>query len=218
MDFIYIEKELREKYKFHTIQYPGRGKRKLENYAASWENLIDDCYKQLIDYVSDEYIIVGYSMGAIIAYELYKKLRENNDKQPRHIFFCSSRAPQKISRQLSILEKDEFKQAVIDFGGVPDFMIESEKVLNEVLSVVKHDVDLLETYEFEKSNMYIDIPVTVTEGDRDIYCHQSEDWQHISRARLGNIVLSGGHFFIFEQRKMFLDILVNTLNDLGENK
>ena len=80
-----------EDFKLCLLEIPGRGMRKKDTPAKTMEELVDVLIQKIdIQLKPDEsYVIYGYCFGAIIGYELCRKLRMLGKKEPEH-FFCSS--------------------------------------------------------------------------------------------------------------------------------
>ncbi|MEK7017057.1 thioesterase II family protein [Bacillus sp. FSL R9-9410] len=57
------------------IEYSGHGERISENYYASFKNMVDDIASKIIDYLDDDqFSILGYSMGSLVAFEVYYEI------------------------------------------------------------------------------------------------------------------------------------------------
>lgn len=80
-----------EDFKLCLLEIPGRGMRKKDAPVKTMEELVDVLIQKMdIQLKPDEsYVIYGYCFGAIIGYELCRKLRMLGKKEPEH-FFCSS--------------------------------------------------------------------------------------------------------------------------------
>ena len=78
-------------FKLCLLEIPGRGMRKKDTPVTTMDELVDVMIKKMdIQLKPDEsYVIYGYCFGAIIGYELCRRLRELGKKEPEH-FFCSS--------------------------------------------------------------------------------------------------------------------------------
>ena len=76
------------------IELAGRGGRIAEPLYANVELLIDDVFKKIAkDITEGPFAFFGHSMGAMIAYELYQKLRIQAVQLPSYVFFSGRKAP-----------------------------------------------------------------------------------------------------------------------------
>ena len=95
------------------IELAGRGLRFGEPPYTSFKETIEDifnCFKEKSG--DDDYIIVGHSMGATLAYELYYKIVDSNRKEPLHIFFSGSKPPRtrQENEKTVMLDEDQFME------------------------------------------------------------------------------------------------------------
>ena len=58
---------------FKPLELPGRGERLIETPLDSIEDMVDDLIQQIIKEKPEKFILLGYSLGTILAYELYYK-------------------------------------------------------------------------------------------------------------------------------------------------
>ncbi|MBP1566530.1 MAG: hypothetical protein J6A58_12345 [Oscillospiraceae bacterium] len=73
--------------KLCPLEIAGRGSRFNEklNYCVS--DAVDDLYKNIKIQLDEEYCILGFSMGGILAYELCCKLQKNGCKMPKSVLW-----------------------------------------------------------------------------------------------------------------------------------
>ena len=77
------------------MEYAGRGSRASENHYLSFNELINDFYSKITSEITTgtPYVLFGYSMGGLVAYELYRRLRENGYAETIHLFIAAREAP-----------------------------------------------------------------------------------------------------------------------------
>lgn len=117
-----LEKNLASKINMIPVELPGRGRRFTEPLKNSMEEVVEDCYQQIITKINGTYALLGYSMGAWIAYELYYRLKNRGIDSPCHIFICAQEPPfieQNPEDELHKLPDGLFSQRIIDLGGIP---------------------------------------------------------------------------------------------------
>src|SRR5689334_10414639 len=83
------------------IEYSGHGKRSNQPLYKDVNAAIDDIYgiisKSIIDGLP--YAIYGHSMGAMLAYEVAQRLRDNKMPLPVHIIFSGRGVPHRRSEK-----------------------------------------------------------------------------------------------------------------------
>ena len=86
-----IEGQLPE-IKFVKIEYAGHGTRRKEPFYCSFAELTNDMYRLLKEHLSsgEEYALFGYSMGAIAATELLRKIIDASEiSLPAHVVLAA---------------------------------------------------------------------------------------------------------------------------------
>lgn len=88
---------LRNDIKVCMLELPGRGLRRGESELESFNDVTEDIYKswekQMSPEFDDDYMIIGYSFGAIAAYELYRKIADKGLKKPMKVYINASDSP-----------------------------------------------------------------------------------------------------------------------------
>jgi surfactin synthase thioesterase subunit len=183
-----------------TLEYPGRGARMKDALMSNIADLVDDLYAQVITKINDvDYAIYGHSMGGLLTYLLTIKLLENNKKLPLHLFITGTSgpsAPGRLEKKRSLLGKKEFIQEIIDFGGMPDEMLQNEELLYFFEPILRADFKASENYIY-KPHAPLNIPITVITGSaEDMTQADIQTWQHETTQPVDFKVLPGNHFFI----------------------
>lgn len=200
-------KQYRNDMNIVMIKYSGRGSRADEEFAETWEELIEDVYQQVVTQLDNsDYILFGHSMGAIVAYEIYYKLYENSIKLPSHIFLSGSNPPNMINKRLCTMNENE----IIALGGIPEVILKSKKILNMVFLIICKDLDIFRSYNFHKHDKGLKCPVTIINGTEDSLVDCTDLWRFFAENTYKFICLPGGHFFIFEKTKEIMEMLNTT--------
>ena len=75
------------------IQLPGREARLREPLYTRLDSLVDTLAEELIPWVDGPFVLYGHSMGALLAFELARKLRKGYRLLPEHLFVGGYRGP-----------------------------------------------------------------------------------------------------------------------------
>ena len=123
------------------VELSGRGERMDEPLYTNMEDLIEDVFQLLEgEFEESEYALLGHSMGAMIIYELSRKIIDNNLKLPLHIFFSGHSAPQ-INRAdekiYHLMKDDEFKREIIGLGGTPPEFFDHTRIFGIIYSNIE---------------------------------------------------------------------------------
>ena len=147
----------------------------------------------------DEYAIYGYSMGSLLAYELYYKIIDQNLRRPKHIFFSAYNAPSIIRKRENIytLPDVEFINKIIELGGTPKEIIDNKDLMEIFLPIIRNDFRIIEAYNYKKRRQKIECDVSILIGEQDsISAEEALVWKkHVSKD-FKIYSFQGNHFFI----------------------
>ncbi len=76
------------------VELPGRGLLFKEPLCDNLDKLIDNIFDSVKAEIKDyKYAFFGYCVGTIIVYELFKRIVDNNLREPSHCILCAHAAP-----------------------------------------------------------------------------------------------------------------------------
>jgi medium-chain acyl-[acyl-carrier-protein] hydrolase len=85
-----------------VVHLPGREGRLRETPFTRIEPLIDAASMALRPYLDLPFAMFGHSMGALVAFELARRFRDDDGSAPTHLFVSGRRAPHLPSRHPAI--------------------------------------------------------------------------------------------------------------------
>jgi len=198
------------------MEYPGRGARMKEPLISDIEVLVNDLYSQIQKTIDQaDYAIYGHSMGGLIAYLVARKLIENNQKPPAHLFITGTSGPSSPSRSTKsrhLLPKAAFIQELKDLDGMPDEILQNEDLLGYIEPILRADFKMCETYQYYDCDP-LNIPITVITGmEEEIDIADIHLWQKETQSVVDFRQISGKHFFIFKNPRLIVDIIAKKLS------
>lgn len=198
------------------IELAGRGARFNEPLIDSIENTVEDIYS-LIKTTLDPnvpYALLGYSMGSLITYELYYKIKQLGHQSPVHIFFCAKEAPNIPVKDKWIhkLDDNELIKEIMPLGGISEEVLKNREILELYIPIIRADYKVVETYKFNQREMLIDCDITVINGKND-YTHINHiyEWEKMTKGKCTFDFFDGGHFFINNYNNQLAEIVSKTL-------
>ena len=164
-----------------AYELPGRSDRFSERFVASLEDAVNDIYSQLIKEQIQDFFVVGNSMGALLAFLLAHKLKQENKPLPKHLFLASRLSPDAYKNEPNIIgiTSDDFWKVVQQYDGVPK--------------------DLLG----HKEN--IDVSASILFGNKDtrnVDEAKMQGWRKFFTSAIEINSFEGGHFFLYENEEV----------------
>ena len=196
----------------HSVEYPGRGTRICDQLEGSRNKLVQDifCGLDLSD-MNHSIVLCGYSLGALIAFEVAQLIDLHFPNRLLKLIVCSSSAPHmRIGRkQLHSLNDEEFKTEIQKLGGTPDELWVSRELTNLYLPILKNDLMLAET---ELPN-YIENPVSsdifgIFGMNDKLSSVEKSAWSDCTEGSFNFSNIDGGHFFVNGQESEVVDLIL----------
>ena len=134
----------------YPVELPGRATRFQDTHATSLPALIDDLLARLSDCFTTPYAFFGHSMGALVAFELARRLRQQRRREPLALLASARPAPQirVESRWRSEQSKDELIDELRSFGGTDPDILENKELMELVLPILRADLGMHERYRY----------------------------------------------------------------------
>ncbi|MGM2841797.1 thioesterase II family protein [Bacillus cereus group sp. Bce002] len=194
----------------------GRGKRFNEPYYKNLKEAVDDIYKNIRSIInSGPYALFGHSMGSLLTFELYYKLKEEGHCEPEAIFFSGKAAPNiPIKEKVHLYSEEQILEKISSLGGTPREVLDNKDILNLYLPIIKADYKIIETYEYKNKSSLINSPCNILYGSEDdIALEELLEWENHTFDMPKFYKIYGGHFFIKNQENMVINLLNQILLD-----
>ncbi|MGW3077188.1 MULTISPECIES: thioesterase II family protein [unclassified Kitasatospora] len=196
------------------VQLPGRGVRMAEPPATDLHRLADE----LADAIAGEpteAVLFGHSMGAILGFEVARRLDELG-RPARHLFVTGRPAPP-IARPLtpvSDLPRPAFVRMLREYGASDEAVFAHDELLDLLMPMMRADFAMIETYRC-RPGQPLSCPVTAWCGDNDpeVPPEAMRGWGDCTAAAFTLSVLPGGHFFLTDNRSEILRALHAAIPD-----
>ena len=204
-----IEKELLELVVV-KIEYPGHGARHREPLCSSLEALADDAfYEMKRRYSGGAYALFGYSMGSVVLAEVMRRIVLEKLSLPSRVFLAAHEPHTKEELNgFSPGETDDWVKArTIQFGGLPDSLLENRVFWRMYLPLYRADYSLLFRYRFEELDLKTDVPATVFYSETDTPYSEMRLWTNYFTRECEFIRYEGLHFFIQQHHSEMAEII-----------
>ncbi|HEU5471207.1 MAG TPA: alpha/beta fold hydrolase [Actinophytocola sp.] len=180
------------------VQPPGRAERYREPAYRDVAVFVDDLISQLGHQFTGHYALFGHSMGALVAFELTRRLRAIGAPAPVHLFVSGRTAPHLAETRTPLrdLPVDRLIHELRRMGGTPDMLLRDRELLEAFLPLLRADFSVNETYRY-RPQAALAIPLTAFGGHHDPRAEEWEirEWATQTSARFQCRMFPGGHFY-----------------------
>jgi medium-chain acyl-[acyl-carrier-protein] hydrolase len=189
--------------KLLTVQLPGREERLSEPPCTRLSEVVEGLARALDPYLDQPFAFFGHSMGALISFEVTRRLRQLGKPQPVHLFVSAHRAPQLPSRQPALhrLPRPAFWREVYRLGGTPAEVLQNPELMELAEPLLRADFAICETYQYLRERA-LDTPVSVFGGRFDEWVSLDElaAWRDLTRGEFKLRMFASNHFFVHSAR------------------
>jgi medium-chain acyl-[acyl-carrier-protein] hydrolase len=212
--------ELPEQIEVCAVQLPGREARMHEQPFDRLPPLIEALAQALEPRLSPPFAFFGHSMGALISFELARRLRALGRPGPAHLFVSGRIAPQVPRRRPPVhaLPEPEFVEQVQRLNGTPDAVLHHKELRELVVPRLRADFAINETYSYS-AEPPLACPISAFGGLEDDRAPEEElaAWQLQTRGAWALRMFPGDHFFIRGAQAALLQALSLDLRRLTGN-
>ncbi len=196
------------------ILLPGRETRLGEPAAIRMEPLAEAVARAILPYLDKPFAFFGHSMGALVGYEVARRLRRDHGLEPVHLFVSAHGGPHIPESDTHVykLSDADFVKHLRTLNGTPQEVFDCPELMQILLPTLRADFELLGTYEY-KPEAPFGCPITVFGGSQDdsVTREQLEGWKSHTTADCSVKILPGNHFFLSSQKSLLLRMMTEEL-------
>jgi medium-chain acyl-[acyl-carrier-protein] hydrolase len=199
-----------------AVQPPGRETRLREPPFEVLDELLAELRRQIEPWLDREFAFFGHSMGACVAYEITRSLRDDRGPLPTHLFVSGRRAPGApvVEPPLHPLTDDEFVAEIRRrYDGIPDEVMRHPELLALLLPCLRADIAALERHP-HRPGPPLPAPILAFGGAQDPCVSATElgAWRAETAAGFSLRLFPGGHFYLQTARRALLESLTAALS------
>lgn len=196
-----------------AVELPGRATRFAEPAVPDIGALADPLTLAIRSDVQGPFVFFGHSMGALLAFEVCRRLARAGAPLPAHLVVSAKRAPRLALNlaPVSRLPDDEFVRTMVErYDGIPAAVLRERELLSLLLPMLRADLAAVEGYRYERGAP-LPVPITALAGRRDPVApaEDVQGWREETAARFTLHTVDDGHFFINTSRPAVLEILLS---------
>lgn len=207
-------KALPSEVELYALQLPGREARRREAPYTRLEPLIETLARLVAGLPPLPLALFGHSLGAIIGFELARRLRGQYGINPIHMFIAGQAAPQlpPSTQPLHLLPDGAFIQRLREYNGTPEEILQHTEILQMLLPALRADFAICENYAYYQ-DAPLNCPLSVFGSSDDSQVSQEDllAWSFQTAQSMTFHLLKGDHFFVHQARESLLTIIAQVL-------
>lgn len=184
-----------------ALELPGRESRFGEPRISNAGVLAKEITNALSPYLDRPFALFGYSVGALLAFEVARELHRRGGPLPAYLFVAAMRAPHvpKVHPPLAHLPREEFLDQINYYYQPSDDAWKIPELLEVFLPILRDDMAINETYEYaDEPPLPCPIDAYVGADDKGTPLASAEAWRDQTSTEFELTVFPGGHFFLHE--------------------
>lgn len=195
---------LRDSVEVLAIQLPGREQRFHQPPATRIEQFIDELTDAVLKLATKPTYLFGHSSGAMIVFELARRLAARGDRhQPQAILASACQPPHGTSPLNQRLSSYDDAALVAELKAMqrhPNPLLENAQTRQLFLPLIRADIEMGEAYRRRVTDG-IEIPIYAFRGTDDPYIDVDawRRWGELTSAEHHPLECPGGHFFPFDE-------------------
>ncbi len=198
-----------------AVVLPGQGARVYEQPPTDVRALAEDLCQAFGPLLNEPFALFGYSMGALIAFEVSRALLRQGLPLPLHLFVAARRAPHVADTlpPIHALPDADFVQAVqARYGGIPESILQDRELMALFTPVLRANFEMIETYRCAAAPP-LGLPITAFGGahDRTTSAAELRTWGSQTSGAFAAYIFEGGHFFIQQHEAAVLALVARGL-------
>lgn len=197
----------------YGVDFPGRGTRFGEAPLRDLSTLIDDLADGIRFLLDRPFVFYGHSNGALVAFELARRLAKVHYREPDVLILGAKRCPTcGPETPIHHLDDATFKMRLRDYDGTPDNIMECPDLMQVYLPILKADFALSETYEL-RDRSKLSCPIHAVAGTQDALANPKmmQHWAEFADGSFTLHQIEDGHFFLHTNPEATLGCMASAL-------
>ncbi len=193
-----------------TVQLPGTGARLHEPPLTSIRAIAGGVASAIAAEVSGPYVLLGYSMGAVVAFEATRLIIGERLRPPASLIVAAHSAPQRPwpYPPASAGPDDEVLAQIRRYEGMPEAVMADPELAAVLMPTIRASLRAMETYVAPPPQP-LPIPILAICGDADptVSLEEMDEWRQNTTESFRLAAVPGGHFFIHQSQALMLDLV-----------
>ncbi|WP_433855258.1 thioesterase domain-containing protein [Streptomyces kronopolitis] len=189
------------------LEAPGRGQLQTVPLIDDCDLLVDYFHTAIAPLLDRPFGFFGHSMGALIAYQLTRRLHHEGGPLPAWLGVSAYGAPRGeagADGRPHLMSDDELRGWLWNVGGSAPQLLDNEAVWRTFAPVFRNDFKLLDTWAPPRTPEPLPVPLSVFGGRRDKLIGEDRllSWQAFTTHFRGLESYEGDHFYLVNNRPL----------------
>jgi medium-chain acyl-[acyl-carrier-protein] hydrolase len=198
-----------------ALEFPGRMARLRQPPISRFELLLDTLVRVLAPYLETPFAFFGYSMGALVAFELARRLRREQGREPSHLFVAARPAPHlpKTTAEWNAMTDDQFLgELQRRYRPMPPAVLADPGMRAMIIRMMRADLSIMDSHDFRQTPR-LRCPITALGGHQDPLVSPADlsAWSAHTTGPFDTCSFDGDHFFLESHRSELLKIVRSRL-------
>lgn len=184
-----------------AVQPPGREERVREPLVCRMEDLVPPLASAIAPLLDERpTLFFGHSLGALVAFEVGRRLEAIPGPGPCHLVVSGLRAPHVPDRRRRHrLPDDRLLADIGALGGLPEELRRHPELLPRITAVLRGDLAIAETYSYAGGlPLACGVSALGGEDDGEVTVAELGEWQRHGRGAFEVRSYPGGHFYLHD--------------------
>ncbi|GAA4947906.1 hypothetical protein GCM10023205_04880 [Yinghuangia aomiensis] len=188
------------------LEAPGRGRLQTLPLIDDCDRLVDHFHTAIAPLLDRPFGFFGHSMGALIAYQLTRRLHRQRAPLPDWLGVSAYGAPRGeagADSRRHLMSDDELRGWLRNVGGSPPQLLDDDAVWRQFAPVFRNDFKLVDTWAPPPDPEPLPVPLSVFAGRCDQLIGEDRllAWQTFTTHFGGLESYEGDHFYVMDQRR-----------------
>lgn len=182
-----------------TVYLPGREGRFCEEPIGDLAVLVEQLSEAIASFIDIPYIFVGHSNGALIAFELARKIADADQNKPLHIVLSAKRSPDLPPEKPFIhnLPYDDLIEELRQLAAIPSEVLDDRDMMEMFLPMIRADFAIGADYDFsETPQLSCNASLFWGREDEEVPKQDVLEWKKFIAGNVLERDFAGGHLFI----------------------
>jgi surfactin synthase thioesterase subunit len=191
-----------------AVQYPGRQDRFSRAMPDDLAALADAIAADVGATVRRSTAFFGHSMGAVVAFEVARRLRPRFPAPLARLYVSAAKAPPEFAEKESVLDDEGIRRYLEELGGTDATVLDEPELWQIALHTLRADFTAIDRYRFAPGPP-LGCPITAIAGDRDLGATPADmqRWQQFTVSGFTAHTVPGGHFALPSSPDTLLELL-----------